>query len=92
MPGFEIFFDLQISGDDVAEEQTDPSVEVEQCKEVDSESTEIEIGVALACLLSDPPIVHECLGDDLSMSMIGNEMATSPPLNILDASIAPSLV
>ena len=30
VPGFEIFFDLQLSGDDVAEEQTDPSVEVEQ--------------------------------------------------------------
>ena len=56
MPGFEIFFDLQLSGDDVAEEQTDPSAEVEQCKKVQSEDTELEMGVALACLLSDPPI------------------------------------
>ena len=50
------------------------------------------MGVALACLLSDTLIVHECLGDDLSVSMIGNEMAANPPSNILDASIAPSIV
>ena len=29
LAGFEIFFDLQIYGDDVVEEQTDPSAEVE---------------------------------------------------------------
>ncbi|KAF5933295.1 hypothetical protein HYC85_029466 [Camellia sinensis] len=92
LPGFEIFFDLQLSRDDVAEEQTDASAEVEQCKEVDSENTEIEMAVALACLLLDPPIVHECLGDDLSVSMIGNETAASPSLSILDTSIPPSLI
>lgn len=92
LPGFEIFFDLQLSRDDVAEEQTDPPVEAEQCKEEDSESTEIEMGVALACLLLDPQITQECLGDNFSISMIGNEAAVSPSSNILDASIAPSLV
>ena len=30
LPCFEIFFDLQLSGDEVAEEQTDPLVEAEQ--------------------------------------------------------------
>ena len=64
---------------------------VELSKKVESKDAEIEMGVALACLLSDPPIVHECLGDS-SVSMIGNEVAASPSSSILDVSIAPSLV
>lgn len=56
-PGFEIFFVLQLSEDDVVEEQIDPLAEVEQNEKMDSESAEIEMGVALACLISDPPIV-----------------------------------
>ena len=92
VPGFEIFFDLQLSGDDVAEEQTDPLAEVEQSKKVESEDAESEKGVALVCLLSDPPIEQKCLGDNFSVSMIGNGTAMSPPINILDAFIAPSLI
>ncbi|KAF5931579.1 hypothetical protein HYC85_027750 [Camellia sinensis] len=91
-PGFEIFFDLQLSGDEVAKEQTDPLAEAEQFQEEDSESTEIEMGVALACLLSDPQIVPECLGDNFLVFMIGVEAIVGPFSSILDASIAPSLV
>lgn len=54
LPGFEIFFDLQLQGDEVAKEQTDPPVVAEQCKEDESDGTELEMGAALACLLSDP--------------------------------------
>ena len=56
MPGFEIFFDLQLSGDAVAEEQTAPLAEAEQSKYWEFVDVEIVMGVALACLLSDPPI------------------------------------
>ncbi|KAF5932738.1 hypothetical protein HYC85_028909 [Camellia sinensis] len=72
VPGFEIFFDMQLFGDDVAKAQTDPPTEVEQCEAVDFESTELEMGVALASLLSDPPIGQECLGDNSSVSVIGD--------------------
>ncbi|KAF5934569.1 hypothetical protein HYC85_030740 [Camellia sinensis] len=92
VPGFEIFFDLQLPGDDVAEEQTDPSVKVEQSEKAQSEDVELEVGVALASLLSDPSIDQICLGDNSSVSMIGDETAAGLPATILDASIAPSLI
>ena len=91
-PGFEIFFDIHLSGEDVAEAQTDPPTEVEHYEAVDPEGTELEMGVALACLLSDPPIDQECLGDNSSVSVIGDEIAADFPAPILDASIAPSLI
>ncbi|THF98411.1 hypothetical protein TEA_025587 [Camellia sinensis var. sinensis] len=62
-----------------------------QSEKVQSEDTELEMGVALASLLSDPPIDHKCLGDNFSVSMIGDEMAAGLATTILDASIAPSL-
>ena len=62
VPGCENFYDLQLQGDDIAEEQTDPLAEAEQSKKVESEDVEIEMEVALACLLSDPSIDHKCLG------------------------------
>ena len=57
-----------------------------------SEDVENEMGVALTCLLSDPPIEQKCLGDNFSVCMIRNETAAGLPSTILDASIAPSLV
>ena len=77
VPGFEIFFDLQLSGDDVVEKQTDPTVETQHSKEAESADTEFEMGVALACLLSDPSIDQLCLGDNSSVSMIGDETVAS---------------
>ena len=55
------------------------------------ENAEIKMGVTLACLLLDPPIVQKCLGYNSSASMIGDEIAAGFPAPILDASIAPSL-
>ena len=44
VPGFEIFFDLQLSGVDVVGEQTYPTVEAEHSGEMESEDTELEMG------------------------------------------------
>ena len=57
-----------------------------------SEDAENEMGAALACLLSDPPIEQRCLGDSSSVCVIGNGVAAGLPSAILDASIAPSLI
>ena len=92
VPRFDIFFDIQLSGDDVAKAQTDPPTEVELCEAVDPESTELEMGVALASLLSVPPVGQECLGDNSSVSVTGDEIAADFPAPSLDASIAPSLI
>ena len=92
MPGFEIFFDLQLPGNEVTKEQTDPPAKAEQCKEDESSGTELEIGAALACLLLDPSINLESLGDDFIVSTIGDQSGVDPSGGILDASNAPYLI
>ena len=64
----------------------------EQCKEDESDGTKLEMGETLACLLANPQFTPECLGDDFSVSMIGDQSVVGPSSGILDASIAPSLV
>ncbi|KAF5932808.1 hypothetical protein HYC85_028979 [Camellia sinensis] len=66
VPGFEIFFNLQLQESDT-EEQTEPTAEATKSTESDSNSSELEVGAALACLLSDPQINPESLGDDLTL-------------------------
>ncbi|THG17752.1 hypothetical protein TEA_030168 [Camellia sinensis var. sinensis] len=51
---------------EATEEQTELTAEAEQSTEGESNSSELEMGAALACLLSDPLIDLENLGDDLT--------------------------
>ena len=88
--GFEIFFDLQLQDSDI-EEQIELTAKVEKSIESDSNSNELEIGAALACLLSDPPIDSESLGDNLAISMIVDQLGMNPFCSLLDASDTPSL-
>lgn len=91
VPRFEIFFDLQLQESD-AEEKVEPTVEAEKSMENDSDNSELGVGTSLACLLTDPPVDSESLGDKLTISMIGDQPGVNPSNSILDASEAPFIV
>ncbi|KAF5934654.1 hypothetical protein HYC85_030825 [Camellia sinensis] len=76
-PGFEIFFDLQLQDSDT-EEQTKLTAKATKSTESDSNSSELKVGAALACLLSDPQINSESLGDNLTISMIRDQQGANP--------------
>ncbi|XP_028079120.1 uncharacterized protein LOC114280909 [Camellia sinensis] len=91
VPGFKIFFNLKLQDSD-AKEKTEPNIDARQSMESGSNNSELGVGAALACLLSDPPADSESLGDNLTISTIGDQLSVNPSSSILDALEAPSLV
>ncbi|KAF5933234.1 hypothetical protein HYC85_029405 [Camellia sinensis] len=78
--------------DSDTKERAEPiTAEAAKSTKNDSDSNEFQMGAALACLFSDPQINSESLGDDLTISMIGDQPGANPSSGILDASGAPSL-
>ncbi|KAF5934632.1 hypothetical protein HYC85_030803 [Camellia sinensis] len=73
IPNFEIFFDLQLQDSDTKERVETIIAEAERSIESDFDNGELEVGAALACPLSDPPIDSESLGDNLIVSVIGDQ-------------------
>ncbi|KAF5932136.1 hypothetical protein HYC85_028307 [Camellia sinensis] len=65
-----------------------PTAQVIQNAESDFDSNELKVGAALACLLLDPPINSESLGDNLTVSTIGDQSGVNPFSSILDTSDA----
>lgn len=82
---------MQLQDNDT-EEKAELTTKAEKSMENDSDNCELEVGVALACLLSDSPADSKSLRDNLTISMIGDQPGVNPCSSILDASEAPFLI
>ena len=68
----------------------EPSIKVEQSTEGYSDVNELEVGATLASFLTNLMADLENLGDNFTVSMIGEALGVNPTSDILDASGAPN--